>query len=328
MPAGAPPSTGPTRRVVTGAALLGGILGLTGCGVRLEEDAPELPLVPRRAKVPGEAALLALVGSTLALAREAASLTQEPAPTLAGLHTTQALTVADALRRGGVPERVVAAAEDAADTSSTAPPSTTSLAAAERRAVEAVRDLQTVDLSLAPTVLSLMGQRLAAASLLDPTGPAPGSVIPFDPTSTSTSEHAPATLGPVLEVAHSARRLFDVVVVRSPKESSPTSQRSRAVATTAWLDRLVGRWGDGLQGVARELPVSVVLPFPVTSPEDAARLAEHTMTGLRAAYGRHLATLDARSLAPAWAYVPDELADIELQTHAWGGALQAFPGLT
>ena len=47
------------------AVLLGGVvaLPLSGCGIRLEDDAPDLPLVPQRTPVAGEAALLAMLAS-------------------------------------------------------------------------------------------------------------------------------------------------------------------------------------------------------------------------------------------------------------------------
>lgn len=41
---------------------LAGPLALGGCGVRLEDDAPDIPFVPQREKIPGEAALLAVLG--------------------------------------------------------------------------------------------------------------------------------------------------------------------------------------------------------------------------------------------------------------------------
>ncbi|GAA3618598.1 hypothetical protein GCM10022199_23830 [Marihabitans asiaticum] len=53
----------PTRRaalLTVGAALL----TATGCGVRLEEDAPNLPFVPTRQPVDGEAALLTVLAAT------------------------------------------------------------------------------------------------------------------------------------------------------------------------------------------------------------------------------------------------------------------------
>lgn len=54
----------PTRRTVLGLLLVpAGAATLTGCGVRLEDDAPDVPLVPRRQPLPGEAAMLTVLGT-------------------------------------------------------------------------------------------------------------------------------------------------------------------------------------------------------------------------------------------------------------------------
>ena len=58
-----PPSAPPTRRLVLAGALVAGITSLTGCGVRLEDDAPHIPFVPTRDPIPGESALLAVLGT-------------------------------------------------------------------------------------------------------------------------------------------------------------------------------------------------------------------------------------------------------------------------
>lgn len=53
----------PNRRLVLAGAVSLAATTLTGCGVRLEDDAPDLPFVPRREPIPGEAALLAVLGT-------------------------------------------------------------------------------------------------------------------------------------------------------------------------------------------------------------------------------------------------------------------------
>lgn len=53
------PSQPSRRLVLTGA--LAGVLTLGGCGVRLEDEAPDIPFVPEREPIPGEAALLAVL---------------------------------------------------------------------------------------------------------------------------------------------------------------------------------------------------------------------------------------------------------------------------
>ena len=60
--------------MLTGALTLSAAAALTGCGVRLEDDAPDIPLVPERDPIPGEAVLLAVLG-----ALEAGEDEQDPA---------------------------------------------------------------------------------------------------------------------------------------------------------------------------------------------------------------------------------------------------------
>lgn len=53
----------PSRRLVLTGALAAGVTTLTGCRVRLEDDAPDIPLVPTREPIPGESVLLAVLGA-------------------------------------------------------------------------------------------------------------------------------------------------------------------------------------------------------------------------------------------------------------------------
>ena len=99
----------PGRRAVTLA--LTGVLALltAGCGVRLQEDAPDLPLVPRRPKMPGEEVLLGLLGDTVGLVAATSAASGEVEKALADLHVAQERVLRDALRRGGVPSAVIGA---------------------------------------------------------------------------------------------------------------------------------------------------------------------------------------------------------------------------
>lgn len=114
--------------MLTGA-LSAGVLGLAGCGVRLEDDAPNIPFVPRRAPIPGETALLVML----------AALESEDDP-LAG---TRADALRTALREAQVPR---AELEDA-----TAPVSEAEVVAAFEGAVR----------ECGPGLLTLVGQLCA-----------------------------------------------------------------------------------------------------------------------------------------------------------------------
>ena len=58
-------STGlpPSRRLVTAGALGALVAVLSGCGIRLEDDAPRVPLVPTRSRIEGEDALVRLLAA-------------------------------------------------------------------------------------------------------------------------------------------------------------------------------------------------------------------------------------------------------------------------
>src|SRR5690349_11074014 len=97
---GMPPR--PSRRSVltAGAGLAAGAaaaMSLAACGIRLEDDAPRVPLIPAREPVPGEAFLLALWRHSDDLAERASGLegpaTGLPAR-LAGLHRRQVAVLA------------------------------------------------------------------------------------------------------------------------------------------------------------------------------------------------------------------------------------------
>lgn len=53
----------PSRRLLLTGALTLSVTAVTGCGVRLEDDAPDIPFVPTREPIPGESALLAMLGA-------------------------------------------------------------------------------------------------------------------------------------------------------------------------------------------------------------------------------------------------------------------------
>ena len=79
----------PSRRLALTGSLSAALLALAGCGVRLEDDAPDLPFVPRRAPIPGETALLVVL----------AALESQDGP----LAATRADALREALREAQVP---------------------------------------------------------------------------------------------------------------------------------------------------------------------------------------------------------------------------------
>lgn len=128
----------PSRRLVLTGALALTTGALTGCGVRLEDDAPDIPFVPTREPIPGETALLAMLGTLESADGEHA--------------TARADRLRAALAESGVPERVLDAAQ--------APDTDAETAAACEAAVR----------ECGPGLLRLVGQLTATLRITDPIG--------------------------------------------------------------------------------------------------------------------------------------------------------------
>ena len=312
---------GVARRTVV-AGVLAGVLPVAGCGIRLEDDAPRVPLVPARTPVPAEAELVALTRDTAALAELAATVAGGLAADLTTLHRRQH----SVLRSTLLAEQVPAADLDASPTpSSTAPASptgsasSTSPAAGEARAALA-RDegasaataatFADVAADLRATIASLHAQRYAAASLL--TGPPP--TVPRDPI---TGAHVEALAGSTSAAIY----FLEVVAARSTG-----GQRARADATLLALHDLFTDQTAG--GAVPDDSLGHPLPFAVDDRTAAARLARTTLTTLRASYGEQLAPVVASDGGAGLAALTRWLGTVEVEAHRWGVALAPFPGLS
>lgn len=315
---------GVTRRTLS-AGLLGALaLSVTGCGIRLEDDAPRVPLVPTRTPVPAEAELVALTAQTLALAELAATVPGALAADLATIHRRQHTVLRTTLLRAQVPSTLLdeaATATPSPTASGTAAPSPTAsgatpasalatLAAAEAESAARAADVAGAGADLLPSLASLHAQRHAAATLL--TGRAPA--VPTDPVSGAAVEALAASTA-------AATYLFEVVSARSQGR-----QRARSDATLDALRRL--RTDQVAGGSVPDGTVGTPLPFPVDTAADAARLARETMLALRAGYGEHLGALAASEGGAGLAAATRWLGTVEVQAHAWGVALAPFPGLS
>jgi hypothetical protein len=336
----------PTRRSVLAAlGLTAAALPLAACGIRLEDDAPRVPLVPTREPIPGEAFLLGLWLGSQDLAEEAAALggasTALPAR-LAVLHRTQSEVLRTLLRSEGVPDGAVRDARSRHTSGSGAPttPATTSataaparsasptpappgtqatssaprrsgLAAAESAALsaEAFAALGVLDARAVATAAAALAQRAVAATLLAraPSWPVPEPVTP------SLAARA-------LETARSATYGIEVVAAQSSG-----SQRRLATTTLAALRSRVTALEELAGSSATPPDLGYPLPFAVTSASAARRLALHVLDGLRA--GHAAAATSAARDPSGLAAVVQWLAEAEMLCHRWGMPLQPFPGL-
>jgi hypothetical protein len=328
-------SASPSRRALLVGAL-GALPALGGCGIRLEDDAPRVPLVPTREPLPGEALLTALTRECAHLADLAGTATGDLATDLAPLHRRQHTVLRTTLVRLGVPAAVVDAPVPAGTGTPSAPPSgaaTTSgspsssvsasatpssspeevlalLGTEEGRSASLATRFTTVEAELHVTVAALHAQRFAAAVLL--TGSEPE--VPPEPVEAEVVEELAArTAGAVY--------LLEVVAARTGGRT-----RKRARATLGSLRTVLAEQVAG--GSAPPAALGHPLPFPVRSTADANRLAQEALEALRAALGARLDLLLDPLGAPGWSAATRWLGTVETECHRWGLDLQPFPGLT
>jgi hypothetical protein len=335
------PAPRPARR-----ALLGGVLALpvlaTGCGVRLEEDAPRVPLVPTRTPLLAEDRLVLLTTECATLAALASDTSGRTAADLVPVHERQHTVLRTSLVRMGVPLEVVDGPEPSTPsatpaTSSSPAPSTTppttgtgtptasppasptatgptgdpgDLARAEGDSAGGAAACSAASEELWPTLAALHAQRFAATVLLG--GDAP--VGPGDPVS------AP----PVEELAAETQGAVYFLQVVAARTSGADGKRARA--TLGRLEKLLAEQVDG--GPRPTGALGHPLPFDVGSPSDAARLARETLGTLRAGYGPRLDALVRADGDAGWTAATRWLGTVEAECHRWGLALQPFPGLS
>jgi len=304
----------PRRTVVAG--VVAAVLPTAGCGIRLEDDAPRVPLVPTRTPVPAEAELVALTRGTAALAELAATVPGAVAADLATLHRRQHTVLRSTLLADGVPAADLDAAPSASPTATaTSSPSATTtggraaLAAAEGASAATAAGFAGVSDDLRATIASLHAQRYAAAALLSGRPP----TVPLDPVG-GDQVSALAT------AASAAVYFLEIVSARSTG-----AQRDRSDATLAALRDLRA---DQLAGGAQpDDSLGHPLPFPVDDAAAAARLARASLTTLRAAYGEHLGPIVASDGGRGLAALTRWLGTVEVEAHRWGVDLEPFPGL-
>ena len=319
MTQGARPGV-PRRTVLAG--LVGAALVTSGCGIRLEDDAPAVPLVPTRTPVPAEAELVALTRDTASLAALAATVPGAVAADLATIHRRQHSVLRTTLLAAQVPaddlDATASPGATATPSASGAGPSVSpspaagrsELAEAEGASAAAAGTFAGVEPDLRATMASLHAQRYAAATLLGGRPP----TVPLDPVA---GEHVQA-----LATSTSAAIYFlEVVAARSTGR-----QRARADTTLGALralraDQLAG-------GAVPDDSLGHPLPFPVEDRADAARLARQALTSLRAGYGEHLEPLVTSDGAAGLAALTRWLGTVEVEAHRWGVDLEPFPGLT
>ena len=322
-----PPSRAVTRRAVLrwgvgGGALAAG-LTLAGCGVRIDDGAT-VPFLTRQ-RMADEDILLAAYRREVVLVRLTGAAT-DPDPATVALvrsaaprHTEHAAAVRAILVAGGVPDHLIdpptsTGSATGSQTGSTTPPPPVpaTVAAIRDAALEAAGPAATSAVDRATTDHALVLASVAAhAAVLAASlgGPPPSS--PALPASA-----AAALLPPTRAAAYAV----EVAAARIP-----AADRTRALATVAWLRARERDWVTAAGPLAPLPDLGFRLPGPVASPAEATASIGAALAGLVAVGLSPLATSD-RPAGMAGAVVS---AHVETIRHAmtWGVPLSAFPGL-
>lgn len=325
---------------------------LAACGIRLEDDAPHVPLIPTRKPIAGESFLVGLWHECDELAQAAAALAGAAGALpvrLARLHREQSQVLRAELRRLGVPEKVLEAppASATAPAGAGTPASSSSTApTGGPEATAGVGSAGTGSPATSGTGAPTGGpQGLAAMEAAALGGPAFDSlahaVSPAVPvfgaalaqrgaaasllgTEVAWPEPAwdsPALAASFLDSTRAAVYGFQVVAAQSPTGAQGRLARSTLAALAA---RAVAQ--ESLAAAsAGPPPLAYPLPYPVTTPAAARRLAVHLLTELRSALARQLGSVGAGA-GPLGSLV-QWLAETEVLASRWGIALEAFPGL-
>ena len=323
MPAADPSRPGRRGLLLGIVATVPGLL--SGCGIRLEDDAPRVPLVPVRTPVPAEEALVAVTTDCARLADLAADTGGPLAADLAVLHRRQVTVLRTALLQRGVPEDDLTPAPSPTTTSGPAPSPTASpgggraaaLAAAEVAATSAPRRFTGVEDDLRVVVAALLAQRYAAATLLGATAPATGRRSAAD----TWPEKDADAVGDLVHALDAAVYFLQVAAARSTGR-----RRERAASTLGALRTLRADVADVVEpdGPALGHP----LPRPVEGPADVERLVRETLVDLRASVAGASGDLLRDASPDRWAAFTRCLGSVEVEAHRWKVALSPFPGLT
>lgn len=302
------------------------ILATAGCGIRLEEDAPHVPLVPTREPIPGEAELIDLLTGTRDLALRLRAGSTERSAELAEWHDRQAVVLDAALRRAGVPAGPIdpspapasASSVGSASASAAGSAATAGVIADEQGAIEdtlALLELAPAD--LLPTLASLRACRLLVCRIVDPE-------VSFPPRAVTTDVD-PEAVVPFLAASRQAAYGMEVVAARASGK-----RREQAIGWLGELRALALAQEEAAAGDAPPAPSAYALPLTADDADSAHRLAQYLLGALPGAYGDALAGLvpedgepDRRTLA----FGSDWLARAAVLSDDSGTPPGAFPGL-
>lgn len=327
----------PTRRLLVLGGAAAALTAVAGCGLRLDLPQPPPP-VPTRKPAPDERFLLAVIADLRALVQAAESLERSDVDRderrllreIVAVQQRQVDVLTGRLTNAGVPTAEIEAATappsapkpaattgSGSTTTSPVPPSAspTATTSPDVAGIRTVEDLAATLADVGPDrwqslaattqgtrdlVLSAWSARLASAVLLGET---------VDPAATPSAAR-PRVIDQTAPLVYG----FEVVAAQSTG-----ARRTRALATLDALRRLY----LAVSGATTSTPGGWSLPFPVTTPAAAQRLATHLLgTAVDA-------TIEVAGAAPDGPALDDTArwsARVQSLAVDWGMPLSPFPG--
>lgn len=284
-----------SRRAALVAAAGGLTAVLTGCGVRLDENAPALPFIPTRGPSSAEIALLAAYGS---LATRAESATGD----LRTLLPERAEGLRHALEGVGV----TAADLDTARRETANPPPL-------GEEIVALR----LGLSDCPIgLLPLTGSLVAASMTESEEMMTLWSVGAEEPREWSD----PAPAKPALQATRAALWAATIVVARSAPADRELAQQMVTALSELQTRQITASADDGADAA-----LGYSLDQPASTPEEVTALARTTLERLTASYAQVFSHVDADRTAAF--EVSNWLASAQQLAAQWGVPIPPFPGL-
>lgn len=297
------------RRAFLTAVLAGSTLGLTGCSIRLESDAPHIPGIKEAGPPADQPILRTLLTGVETSAGLAAADTSAWAAKLARMHRAQQSRLIAVMATQGMTPSPTAASSTSPSAGSSPTSTPVTLVASESAAAGNVG-----------SIVGLTARNLPMAAAICVTHSAAEQVLGHPVAQTGAGVPKQAVIQAVLPTLRAAVYALEVIVAKTPPKS-----RKLATATLTPLEATRASWEAALG--ADVPPPSSGYALAVQPDTDAARrqLAQRVLADVAASCADQTTT--TRTDLGSFLGVAALWADVTAQLWEWGAVPAPFPGL-
>lgn len=288
------------RRALLATALAGSVVGLTGCGIRLEGDAPHIPGIKKQAPPADQAALRRLLTGVEDCLAAAQADSSAWAATLAHLHAAQRSRLMQVMATQGMTP-----APTATDTA-------TDLAA--------LPDVEQAAAAQLGSYVDLSARNLPMAAAIGVTQQAAVQLLGHDTAPAGGTVPKAAQVHAILPSLRAATYAFEVLIAKTPEKS-----RKQAEATLTMLRATRASWEASLGKSVPAPPDGYTLPVPPTSDATRKQLAQRMLADLVANCADQVTA--TRGDHGSFVGLTTLWADATAQSWRWGTQPAPFPGL-